>query len=502
MESSSLKYCSVLLDSARLTEKHSFYFDLLPYLAKWGYNTILWHFTDDQGCSLRFDTRPELASQGAFSKEEMKSFISCARRKGIEVIPELESFGHAGYITRRMEYRHLFETIEGRPFGAVCPSSPETIEILEDLIREVAELFPSEHIHAGCDEVSFGSCPRCRERLSQEKPWEVFAQHIETIRLIMGKYGKKMMMWGDHLTSEPELANRIPKDITICDWQYFDVEASNVSGLLEKGFDVVCCPALMNAGKVIHPRESNLENIKEFTRVASNSESARVVGMMNTVWCPYRYLQGAVIHGIALGAAVFRNADLEPEHFSREFAADYFAVADAAAVGNAIRAFYGVAPELSLVKSLAPLDWDEFEPPDTMQIEECERMRREGLEILATLQAHRPHIHRNINHYDDILVSAETIVGLADNAADIRRFFEIVSMDDLREGNTVKPRAQDLLRSLAARSRSLHARVRECWKKTRFEDDPKRDGRTTIYPHDSSLAHRLKSAADFFVKLT
>lgn len=501
MVSPSMKYCGVMLDSARLTEKHAFYFDLLPHLATWGYNTIWWHFTDDQGCSLRFDTRPELASRGAFSKQEIKEFVARAQDCGIEVIPELESFGHMGYITKLKEYHHLFEAVEGKRFGAICPSHPETLEILEDLIREVSELFTSEYIHAGFDEVNFGSCPRCRERLTKEKPWEIFAQHAETVRGIMAKNGKKMMMWGDHLTSEKELADRLPKDITICDWQYFDVNVSSVAYLLEKGFDVICCPALTNFFKVIHPRESNLQNIKDFATVAANFQSAGALGIMNTVWCPYRYLQGAVVHGIALGASVFRNGGMEQESFSEEFAADYFGMNDAHAVGQAIRTLYAVVPELLLVKSLAPLDWDEFEPLAAIEVHECERMGKKATEILNTLQANRACVRRNINIYDDILMTTELVAGLALNGNDIKRLFEIVTLYDLQKGIPREPRVQELLLALADRTRFLHARARECWDRTRFEDEPERDGREHIHQHDASLLYRLGTTARFFEKL-
>ena len=163
--------------------------------------------------------------------------------------------------------------------------------------------FPNENIK---DEVNFGSCARCRERLTESKRWEIFAEHVEKVREVMAGHGKKMMMWGDHLTSEPELADRLPKDIVVCDWQYFDVDASAVAGLLDRGFEVICCPALINAFKVIHPRESNLQNIKDFTGIAIENTSKGVTGLMNTVWCPYRYLQGAVVHGIALAEACSR----------------------------------------------------------------------------------------------------------------------------------------------------------------------------------------------------
>ncbi|MBW2149529.1 MAG: family 20 glycosylhydrolase, partial [Deltaproteobacteria bacterium] len=419
MTFSSMKYFGVMLDSARLTERHSFYFDLVPYLAKWGYNTIWWHFTDDQGCSLEFEMRPELSGKGAFSKQEIKELISCAQDHGIEVIPELESFGHMGYITIHKEYSHLSDAVEGKHFGAICPSNPETLEILEDLIGEVSELFTSDYIHAGFDEVNFGSCPRCQERLKEEKSWEIFAQHVETVQGIMAGNGKKMMMWGDHLVSEAQLADRIPKDIVICDWQYFDVEVSNITGLLEKGFDVICCPALTNFFKVIHPRESNLQNIDDFSRAARSTQSASVVGMMNTVWCPYRFLQGAVIHGIALAASIFRGDSVEKDSFSRKWAADYFGVSDAQAVGCAIGTLYAVVPELLLDKSLAPLNRNEFETLGNMEIGECERMGREANKILITLQANRPHVSRNINHYDDLIVTTEIIAGLALNGEDI-----------------------------------------------------------------------------------
>ena len=55
-------------------------------------------------------------------------------------------------------------------------------------------------------------------------------------------------------------------------------------------------------------------------------------------------------------------------------------------VGEAIRSLYAVVPELMLVKSLAPLDADEFETLGNMEIQQCERMGKEATEILATLR--------------------------------------------------------------------------------------------------------------------
>ena len=65
-----LQIKGVMLDMARVTEKHSYYDKLLPRLAGWGYNTVFAHFTDDEGCAMRFKRRPALATQHAAEREQ------------------------------------------------------------------------------------------------------------------------------------------------------------------------------------------------------------------------------------------------------------------------------------------------------------------------------------------------------------------------------------------------------------------------------------------------
>ena len=103
------KYRGVMLDLARLTERHDYYLSFLPWLSKWGYNLLHLHFTDDQGCALRFPSRPELATPHAFTADEMREFAAEARRHGLEIVPEIECWGHTDFITRLKRYRHLRE---------------------------------------------------------------------------------------------------------------------------------------------------------------------------------------------------------------------------------------------------------------------------------------------------------------------------------------------------------------------------------------------------------
>ena len=134
----------LMVDPARLTERHEFYFDLLESMAAWGMNTLWWHFADDDGFVLKLKSHPELATPYAFSRSEMRRLIDAAGKLGIDVVPEVESLGHARYITRLRQYAHLADgSTDGSGLNAVCPSHPDTLDILGEIIAEVAEVFDS-----------------------------------------------------------------------------------------------------------------------------------------------------------------------------------------------------------------------------------------------------------------------------------------------------------------------------------------------------------------------
>jgi len=332
-EQSDFKIRGVMFDSGRLIEKHRFYFDLLPYLAKWGYNTLFWHFTDNDGCALQFDCAPELSSKNAFSKRETEDLISCAADHGLQVIPELETLGHAKYITDCRKYRHLLETQEGPYHTTLCPSHPDTRKLMEALIAEIASVFPAPYIHVGLDEANFGSCPRCWFKLQKTPKWKLFADHVRLMRGFVRSHKKQMMMWGDHLLSGSKYADAIPRDVIICDWHYEkNVKPASVELLTKKGFQVICCPATMQGGTTIFPDEDRLRNVKAFSKIARTYCNKGCLGVMTTNWSPYGHLQAAPLHAIAMAGYIFNDCNQKLSNASYQFVQDYF---DMSKIGRA-----------------------------------------------------------------------------------------------------------------------------------------------------------------------
>ncbi len=338
---------AVMLDPARLLEKRSYYLGLLPWLKTWGYNRLHLHLTDDQGCALVFPSHPELASPGAFTPEEMKAFIRAARAHGLSVIPELESLGHTRFITCHRKYRHL----GGRPgrkngFNSLHPRNSEVRALLRDLLRDIADIFPSDIIHAGLDEVDMSALPEFKG-LPREEQWKPFASHAQWDHEAIRELDRRPAMWGDHILSSPKLAAAFQRDVLIFDWHYdAPLGPDSLHVFLDHGYEVWGCPASMQWNERILPTLHNqFQNLREFSANGIPLRRKGVTGMVNTVWCPWRYLSGVMDLPMAFGGHLFRDAK-ESHTFAVDFAADFYGLKQAAArsAGEAIWRLHATAP--------------------------------------------------------------------------------------------------------------------------------------------------------------
>lgn len=128
----------------------------------------------------------------------------------------------------------------GKPYvsGEFCLGSEETFAFLENVLTEVTELFPSEYIHIGGDEVSgqaWASCPKCRARMEREGLGSAQALQAYAVRRI-GRFlearGRKLIGWDEILDSGP-----MP-GAAVMSWR--GEEGGRRAAAL--GHDVIMCP--------------------------------------------------------------------------------------------------------------------------------------------------------------------------------------------------------------------------------------------------------------------
>src|SRR5690606_10379380 len=122
------------------------------------------------------------------------------------------------YITSLPAYADLAESEDF--FSSMCPVSPRTQEVIEQLLAEVLETFDAPLVHVGLDEINIGHHPLTREALKERTSGELFAEHVNRLHRQITAAGRRMMMWADQLLSDPTVVSQLPRDILLCNWQY------------------------------------------------------------------------------------------------------------------------------------------------------------------------------------------------------------------------------------------------------------------------------------------
>lgn len=144
---------SVLIDVGRKYYSPEWMKYLLREMAWNQLNTLHLHLTDNEGVRIIFPSAPDTASPDAWSRAELKDILDTAASYHIEVIPELETPGHMGWILKnRPQFQLKLST------GTVVPKALDfsiqaARDFLKDLLSDLIDMFPdSDLIHPGADE--------------------------------------------------------------------------------------------------------------------------------------------------------------------------------------------------------------------------------------------------------------------------------------------------------------------------------------------------------------
>ncbi len=233
-------------------------------------NKFHWHLVDDQGWRLEIAKYPRLTSVGAYrnktqiskgyknsspqyensryggyyTKDEVREIVQYAQERFIEIIPEIEMPGHcSAALAAYPELSCSGEQLEvpgnwGIFVDVYCVGSEKVFEFNENVLREVFELFPSNYIHIGGDEVlknNWKKCPRCQARMRSENLTtvdEMQSYFIKRIERFLLDNNKKMIGWDEILEGG------IASEATLMCWrdEKYAVEAA------ELGHDVIMTP--------------------------------------------------------------------------------------------------------------------------------------------------------------------------------------------------------------------------------------------------------------------
>jgi hexosaminidase len=215
-------------------------------------NRFHWHLTDSDGWRFPVTGYPLLTEVGShiighgydwemnsgwYTTEDLKELVCYASARNIEIIPEVDFPGHSDAVIQSYSElgcagaRHV-----------LCAGNDGLFDLAAAVFDSLIELFPSQYIHIGGDEVDFtfwDKCPKCRKRRTElgfTKTKEL--QSWITYKLVgmLEERGKTAIGWDEILEDTEQF--RLPENAVVMSWRGW----ANRNESCDRGYKTIMCP--------------------------------------------------------------------------------------------------------------------------------------------------------------------------------------------------------------------------------------------------------------------
>jgi hypothetical protein len=256
--------------------------------------------------AFQFPRHPSIGEGcGSLGSEDILELDVHCRQRQVELMPNLQSFGHARNTLLLPEYRHLAES---DLLWTLSPAVEETYTLLDELYGDMLPSFSSPTMNVNCDEpydLGQGASAElvARGGGGPVGVGQVYLEHILRVRELAARHGKKIQVWADVLLNHPELIDEVPGDVTLLGWFYDPAdEYPEVSKLTGAGAGFWVCPGTGSWNSIVPRVAGARTNIRCLVR---DGVAAGARGMLNTDWGDFGHYQhmGLSWHGYLFGAA-------------------------------------------------------------------------------------------------------------------------------------------------------------------------------------------------------
>jgi hypothetical protein len=506
-----------MVDAARVPETLDYYRRVIEFCAEWQLNTLHVRLADDQGSALRFHSVPGLFTHDhAFTPDQLGDLVRFASAHGVDLIPELESFGHTGFITRSKTYAHLLDASpEGSSeFTGVIPVHAETLQLFTKLYHEVAAIFPSAYLHGGCDEVNWGGSALSQQALRSKSRAQIWAEYLNALSHIAEGLGKQFIIWGDFvLHKEPEILNGLNKSIIVMDWNYWDTSANQFRDALKQvkahGARAIGAPGLISYRWGARAGADQLRNIDAFAQAYSENDDPASLGVILTNWVPSRYVQSSIWDGFAYAAVAFNEGTAAARKSAfRRFVERHYRAAWNEDWAEAFRLIYNAAPGFGEHGPSAesglymPVPWS-TDAELHASLKKRAPASNPFTRLHALLASLRSSVHANDSDFQAFALSVEYLESVF--------WRESVIQEHAGKSPFARADAVALIQEIAARDRQLATVLAKDWDDGRFPDgsaktkplfgmEPK-DQLVFQFTHASAYSASLAQNPDRFLHL-
>lgn len=297
-----LTYRAIHLDVKHHLEKKQYYFQMMDRLAKYKINAVILEIED----KLKYESHPLVGSADAWTGAEWKALSEYAMERNIEISPLVQGLGHASFILKHDEYKHLRDDSESD--WAFNPLDPETYKVQFDLYEEALAATPyGKYLHIGGDEVHTTGRGSGKSALELQLIW------LNKVCKYAEEKGRTPIFWDDmplkfaevyrpmfdtRISNEEvdqiwakneskllEFVDQFPKNCVYMRWNYQSPDTYGNLKAMEwftsQGFQVMGATAGQTRWVLMPQNQSNMPNIRSF---ALSSIEKGLNGLLLTLW--------------------------------------------------------------------------------------------------------------------------------------------------------------------------------------------------------------------------
>jgi hypothetical protein len=224
--------------------------------------------------------------------KEIQEIDKYCRERFIELVPNLNSFGHFERWLRHEPYKKLAECPEGfhrdepymiRDHGSVLKPNQESLDFIDSLYEEYLPNFSSKKFNVGLDEPWELGQGWSKPQVDAKGKGIVYLEHLKGILNAVENRGKSMEFWADVLLENPENAKFLPLNASPIIWGYeadhpFEDQARTLSAC---GLNFSLAPGTANWRSFSGRWQTARKNLES---ACKNAHKYSAEGILLTTW--------------------------------------------------------------------------------------------------------------------------------------------------------------------------------------------------------------------------
>ncbi len=209
----------------------------IDYIAVAGYNTLELYMED----VYKIESEHYFGyMRGGYSKTELKAIDEYAAKKGIKLIPAIQTLAHFTNLVKLEKYRDIVDVND-----ILLIDDEKTYSLIENMFKTLAECFTSREVNIGMDEAHMVGLGKYLDIHGFTNRYELLIRHLKRVSAIAEKYGFTAHMWSDmffrlanngeyygaNVKLDEKTVSYLPENIDPIYWDYYHTNETDYDNM-------------------------------------------------------------------------------------------------------------------------------------------------------------------------------------------------------------------------------------------------------------------------------